>query len=457
MSTAMTTAVPTTAQRVREAIVESVSAFTIPGVQVAWLCEGEAEQVAAGSLRLGRPGAVSADTLFPLGSVTKIFTASLALQLVGDGALTLDEPIADTLPPGRSREALGEVSLRQLLTHTGGLENDHASSDDLYGSPREYVRACERERLFPAGEHFSYSNAGYVVIGHLIEAATGQSWAESLRAFVLDPLEVRGGFFLSEALAPGAMADGHVRRPDGEIVSLAAPSTMGRAWAPAAGLALSAMGVLRLVQMHLDGGRTALGFRLLDPDLVTQMRAHSVTVPDPGFASGWGLGWALLQGVPGPEADAGWFGHDGEEEGWTARVRASADRGFAIVMLASCLPADGEWRQLLAALESAGVSVGEPVVPEPSVPAAPIDPSVIGSYENGFSRITVFREDDDLWLTDGVLGRVALRPLDADRCLAMPAGWGEPPFLVAFLRDGDRSVRYLHAGGRIARRMAAQC
>jgi CubicO group peptidase (beta-lactamase class C family) len=443
------------ARRVREAVLDTVSTFEIPGAQVAWLCDEHMEQVEVGGVGLGRPGAIRPDTRFPLGSATKVFTASLALQLVGDGVLTLDAPIGNWLPAGACREVMGELTVRQLLTHTSGLENDHASGEGPFGSPLEYVRACRRQRLFPAGDPFSYSHSGYVAIGHLIEAAAGQSWPESVQAFLLDPLEVSGGFFLSEPLRPGAIADGHVRRPDREIARLTSTSQAGRGWAPAAGLALSAMGLLRLVRLHLDGGSTALGYPLLDAALVSEMRAPAVSVPDPSFADAWGLGWALFRSDATTAGGGRWFGHDGEDEGWTTRVRASAEDGFAVVMLASCLPAEEEWRRLLAALASLGVAVGEPSVPEASGPAPAVDPAIVGSYENGTSRLKVVQGDDGLWLTGETQERVPLRPVDADRCLAMPAGRGESPFLVAFLRDDDRRVRYLHAGGRIARRAAA--
>ena len=199
----MTTTASVMALRVGDAIRDAVSTFTIPGIQVAWSCDGVADEVMSGD--------ATPDTRFPLGSATKVFTASLALQLVSDGALALDEAIADALPAG----ACGEVTLRQLLTHTSGLEDDPVGAEGPCGSPSEYVRACTRELLFPAGQHFSYANAGYVVVGHLVERAMEQPWAEGVRSFLLDPLDAGGTFFLSERAAPGVVADGHVRRADG--------------------------------------------------------------------------------------------------------------------------------------------------------------------------------------------------------------------------------------------------
>lgn len=438
----MTTTASALTQRVRDAIRDAVSGFAVPGAQVAWYCDGVADELAMGD--------VTPATRLPIASTTKVFTASLAMQLVGDGALALDEPIVDALPPGRCREVLGGVTLRQLLTHTSGLEDDPVAAEGPCGSPSEYVRACTRERLFPAGEHFSYANAGYVVVGHLVERAMEQRWAEGVRAFLLDPLEARGTFFLSERVVPGVVAEGHVRRRDGELQAMPGPSRIGREWGPACGLALSASDLLSMLRLHLDDGRTALGFSLLDAGLVREMRTPAVSVPDPSFADAWGLGWALNGGG----SDAGWFGHDGDDEGWTARVRASADRGFAIVMLASCMPADREWRRLLDVLRPLGLDVGEPSVPWPPLRAAPIDPDVAGRYENGDMRLAVVERDGEFWLAGGQQ-RVPLRSIGDDRCLAVPADRREAPFVIAFLRDGDGRVRYVNHLGRVAGRVAA--
>jgi CubicO group peptidase (beta-lactamase class C family) len=433
----MTTTASALAGRVRDAIRDTVSTFTLPGVQVAWCCDGIADEVAGGTTT---PGA-----RIPIGSATKAFTASLAMQLVSDGALELDDPVLELLPPGPCRDVLGDVTLRQLLTHTSGLEDDPVAAEGPCGSPSRYVGACTRELLFPPGRHFSYANAGYVVVGHLVERAMEQSWTEGVRSFLLDPLDARGTFFLSERPEPGEVAGGHVRRPDGAIDALPGPSRLGREWAPTCGLALSAADLLRLVRLHLDDGRSPHGFSLLDAGVVREMRQPAVAVPDPGFADAWGLGWTLL---------GGWFGHDGDDEGWTARVRADAETGFAIVMLASCLPADREWRALLGALRPLGLDVGEPAVPWPPRRAEPIDPGVAGRYENGVMRLSVVQRDDGFWL-DGGEQRVPLQSLGGDRCLAVPAEHHEAPFVIAFLRDGDGHVGYVNHLGRVARRVAA--
>jgi CubicO group peptidase (beta-lactamase class C family) len=443
-------------RRVRRAVTKATENFGVPGAQVAWLHDGSIEQVDVGVTGWGRSASVLPDTRFPLGSVTKAFTASLALQLVDDGALDLDEPIADVLPAGECQDVLGELSLRHLLSHSSGLENDNSKALTAFRSPREYVRAYEplRDRLlFPPGEHFSYANAGYVVVGYLIEAVTGRPWAESLQTLLLDPLEVKGTFFLTEPAGLGILADGHVRRYDGDIDRLSAYS-LDRAMAPAAGLAVNASAVLRLVQLHLSEGRTRHGFRLLEPSLVAAARTGEKIVPDPSFADAWGLGWGLVQAGSAEGEAKLWFGHEGTTLGATAYVWASASEGFAVALLANCVPAESEWRLLLTALAEAGLEVGNPAMPELPEQAPPIDPAVAGCYENGMARWVVEHRNDGFWVSLGEQEASVLRSIDGDRCAAVSSDGDAAPWALAFLRDSAGRVQYLHAMGRTARRVA---
>jgi CubicO group peptidase (beta-lactamase class C family) len=427
--------------RVRDLVVATVSSFTLPGGQVAWLCDGEIEQVEWGDLALGRPAPVTATTRFPLSSVTKAVTASLALQLVGDGELSLDGPIGDVLPDAGG--ALARMTLRQLLSHTSGLEDDHASGWATFASPSEYMRACAgAPPLFPPGERFSYSNGGYVVAGHLVETCQQRPWAESVRDFLLGPLDVAGTYFLTQPYAPGELADGHVRRRDGQVSRLS-ERTLGRAWAPAGGLALNAAGLVRLVRLHLDDGAEG-PYRLLEPALVAEARRAQVEVPDPSFASAWGLGWGLF--------GDGWFGHDGASDGWEAHVRASAEHGFAVALLVNAVPARREWGRLLEALGTLGIDVGDATWPRPPRQSPPADPEAAGAYVNGAGRIEVAARDGRLELPVSDGAGVPLVALGHDRYLAEPGGSGVAPYLLVFQRDGEGRPRYLQTIGRIFRR-----
>lgn len=149
---------------------------------------------------------VSANAAFRIASVTKTFVAATVLRLVETGVLKLDDRLADRIAPELDAilrgdgYATGEITLRQVLSHTAGL-NDHAQSPDFVAVwladplthwPRE--RHIEKLAAWTApvgrpGERFAYSDSGYVLLGDVIERATGKPLAAAVRALVgLDAL-----------------------------------------------------------------------------------------------------------------------------------------------------------------------------------------------------------------------------------------------------------------------------
>jgi D-alanyl-D-alanine carboxypeptidase len=132
------------------------------------------------------------DTRFNLGSIVKIFTKTLIARLVQDGKLRLDDTLLDVLPHYPNRELASRVTIAQLVAHTSGM-------GDIFGeefrrrphtlrSLADYVGIfVDRPLSFEPGARFGYSNAGYVVLGRVIEEKTGLSYDEALKRFVLDP------------------------------------------------------------------------------------------------------------------------------------------------------------------------------------------------------------------------------------------------------------------------------
>ena len=133
-------------------------------------------------------GNVRPDTRFRVGSVTKTFVATVVMQLVAEGRLSLDEPVP---------EARG-VPLRTLLNHTSGLFN-HSDDPRVFEhglltqwDPRELLKiSLEHDPYFPPGTGFHYANTNYVVLGLVVERVTGRPLADELRRRVLRPLRLR--------------------------------------------------------------------------------------------------------------------------------------------------------------------------------------------------------------------------------------------------------------------------
>ena len=132
------------------------------------------------------------DTRFNLGSMNKMFTAVAILQLMEEQLLTLDGTIADYLPDYPNMGVAEQVTVEQLLTHTSGLGGTF--TDQFEADPHRFRTNADYLPLFvddplefPPGQQFRYSNAGYVVLGLIIERLTGLSCNDFVRESILRP------------------------------------------------------------------------------------------------------------------------------------------------------------------------------------------------------------------------------------------------------------------------------
>jgi CubicO group peptidase (beta-lactamase class C family) len=134
------------------------------------------------------------DTKFNLGSMNKMFTAVSAMQLVEAGKLSLDDSLGKFLPAGSMRpEVLAKVRIKHLLSHTSGLGsyfNDEwdRQSRALYRSVDDWMRLAKTDSLqFEPGTRWAYSNTGMLVLGKVIEVASGQDYFAYVREHVAKP------------------------------------------------------------------------------------------------------------------------------------------------------------------------------------------------------------------------------------------------------------------------------
>ena len=139
----------------------------------------------------GKPGAVDAGTRFAIGSTTKAMTAAALGMLVDDGKVRWDEPVITYLPGFRVGDpyVTRELTVRDLLTHRGGLGN----ADQLWASADYSIEEITRRvaTLAPAyslRSRFIHQNVMYAVAGEVVEAASGMTWATFLRTRIFTPL-----------------------------------------------------------------------------------------------------------------------------------------------------------------------------------------------------------------------------------------------------------------------------
>jgi D-alanyl-D-alanine carboxypeptidase len=167
---------------------------SLPGVFVAIVWDdGRTWVGTAGLADVASNRPVTPDSGFALASISKTFTAAVVLQLVDEGRLKLDQPVAPLLPDFGLDD---RISLRMLLDHTSGLADFFFNPriDALLQSEPDATWSAQRswamvpKRLAKPGKRWAYSNTNYLLLGEVVEAVTGHSLADEVRTRLLDPL-----------------------------------------------------------------------------------------------------------------------------------------------------------------------------------------------------------------------------------------------------------------------------
>lgn len=298
---------------------------------------------------LGAQRAVAPGDLFEIGSISKSLTAMLVNQLVDEGILTLDDLVSQWLPWVDLGRHGAHVSLRQLLSHTGGLVMGGESMPD----PVAQAWTLRDRDTFEAGTRFHYSNLGYVLLGLVLTAATGSTLAELLQHRLFGPLG------LSAAL-------GRVTHADRPLLATGyATATDDRPWAPgddlapatwleAAGAdgnaALSGPDLARYLRLLLgDGsldGQVVLSAEALGRIATPQAPTGEDVLEPPGYppvtSSRYGLGLNVER-----VGDHDCLTHGGGMVGYSSFVLADRSAGLGIGVLTNA-DGDGPAAHLLA-------------------------------------------------------------------------------------------------------------
>ncbi|SEC47067.1 CubicO group peptidase, beta-lactamase class C family [Amycolatopsis tolypomycina] len=387
-------------------------------------------------------GEVTADAKFPVGSITKAFTAALAMLLVADGDLDPDDPLGehlDGLGPQVGRPAIGQV-----LSHTGGLPAALGAADGA-GSARRYLRACHDAGLVqPPGQGFSYSNVGYVLVGYVVEAITGMSWWEAMETLLLDELGIDAAFVVEPGARrrTGAHVSGHaVHAATGRARPVAQTLTPAEAAAGALALSASDLAVFGGMFRGADGP--------LPADLVELMRRPVPGAEPFGLADTWGLG---LAGYRGP--DAHWSGHDGTADGTSCHLRIDAAHGRVVALTTNGSTGSALWTDLVAALRLEGIPVGDYELPRDVDRAARPAADLTGHYTNGDLEyeVDVRADGDAVLVVDGEVYPELALLRDGSFSVREPAT-GRRIIGGRFLTDpATGTVSAMQAGGRVARR-----
>ncbi|MEU4730006.1 serine hydrolase domain-containing protein [Streptomyces sp. NPDC023588] len=289
------------------------------------------------------------------GSNTKTFTATVVLQLVGEGKVDLDAHVERYLPNLLRGEGIDgrQITVRQLLQHTSGLPNYTAFMlDDVFGEgrhtyyqPRHLIDvALAHKADFAPGEGWAYSNTNYIVAGLLIEKITGRPLAEQITKRVIDRIGLRHTYFpgVGDESIREAHPKGYAALPGG----LTDVTELDLSWGWAAGQLISTPGDLNRFFSALVGGE------LLAPAQLAQMRTTVAPPADSGWLPGTGYGLGLSS-TPLSCGGVAW-GHGGDTPGFHSVPGVTDDgRAATVVVTANTPPTPGGYEHSDALLDTA--------------------------------------------------------------------------------------------------------
>jgi len=310
--------------------------FNIPGVAVGAWADGKEAYACHGVTSVDNPLPVDQDTLFLVASITKTFTATTLMRLVTEGKVELNAPVRRYLPELRlkDQEAANTITVLNLLNHTSGLDwrvnADTGEGDDALA--RSVAKLAEMELIALPGTRVSYSQAGYNLVGRIIEKVTGQTFEQAMASLLFEPLGLSHSFFARDDIMTRRFAVGHNRGEDGTLF-IARPWRHSRGDNPGGGLASSVADLLLWTRFHLGDGSAASGARVLPTDVLHQMKEPTAGLRASSLGDAIGLSW-FLRDVDGLRT----VGHAGSANGQFAEILTVPERNFAVVSLSNASP-----------------------------------------------------------------------------------------------------------------------
>ncbi len=321
---------------------KAVRDWQVPGLAISVVKDGRVAFAKGYGVRdLGKPGAADAQTLFAIGSTTKAMTAAALAMLVDEGKVRWDDPVTRYLPAFQTGDpyVTREMTVRDLLTHRGGLGN----ADYLwYESNLPVAEVRRRVRFlrptYSLRSSFIYQNVMYALAGDVVAAASGMSWEEFVRRRIFEPLAMsRTVPTLREAVArdnvasPHDVVDGVIRPIRNASVDPVAPA--GSVWSSVDDMA-------KWMRFMLDTARTMDGRQLIKPPTWSELLKPQTIVTTQGFYptarltrphwTTYALGW-FQQDYNGRAVSF----HTGSIDGMVAIIGLIPDERLGVYVLAN--------------------------------------------------------------------------------------------------------------------------
>ena len=430
----------------------------VPGAAIGVLHGGNMHVAGVGVTSVEQPLPVTPHTLFQIGSTSKTFTATGAMQLVEEGALDLDATVRTYLPWFRlqSESDAARLTVRDLVTHHTGFVGDYfkdtGRGDDAIG--RIVRKMANSPQLVPAGTTFSYSNAAFFVLGHIVETLRGMPFERVINERVFAPLGMDRSFYFAEECITHPVAVGHIVTANGAAVVRRWHTP--RSIAPGGGITSNVIDQLRYAALH---AQVVADGRVLRDETIAFMREPQRTAGS--MCANIGIAW-MLDDAGGGHA---LVKHGGATNGQLSSFELVPAAGFAVTVLTNADTGRTVRQTIADQCQQAFLGFTKPL-PQPARGLEPDLNEYAGEYRAVLAQLRVEVAAEGLLVTDISVPRAdaepRMQPLplppalllfiapDATAVLAGPRQ-GER---VEFLRDASGRVAWLRWDGRIARRLA---
>ena len=308
-------------------VTEQMNNLGIPGMALGIVQDGQIVHLQGFGVADSSGRAVTPQTPFYIGSLTKSFTALAVMQLVEAGKIDLDAPVQTYLPwfELADKEASAKITVRHLLNQTTGISNkdgnrDFASQKGLEESVRGYNSIQPTQ---PVGSTYQYSNLNYNIAGLIVEKVSGQSYAEYVTQHIFEPLDMRHSYAshapaLADGLAEGHYyMFGHAFRREQDLPP---------AHLPAGFLIASVEDMTHYAIAQLNDGRYG-DTAILSAQGIAEL--HAPTIPTGGgahYAMGWEVG--TMDGMR-------FIGHEGANSTFRSNIYLLPEQGWGVILLAN--------------------------------------------------------------------------------------------------------------------------
>ncbi len=431
----------------------------LPGLVIGIVHDQEPVWVKAyGHASLDPPVPMSADSIFRIASHSKLFTAITVMRARDAGKLRLDDPVTEYLPWFDIRNRHPEarpVTVRHLLTHTGGLprESIHPAWTDFEFPEVEALRetVSDQETTYATETKWKYSNLGFTLAGMVAEAATGDSFAALVTDGILKPLGMD-----STSVGPvpadqrDRLATGYGRRmPDGPREVF--PFVDARSFDPATGLSSTVPDMLRFLSWQMRVRDRRSEEVLASNTLLEMQRVHWLHT---SWNSGWGLGFSVRH-----TEDRDLIGHGGGYPGYRTQTQLSPEENIGVVVFTN--GGDGNpGRYLDKAFEwvAPALAAARGEKEKPAIWSSDWE-IYLGTYRRRSGETAVLRQENELVvlspLSEDPRGsQGVLKPTDTPHVFRLESdGFGAHGELVRFEVNDAGEVTRIFVGVNYSRRV----